>query len=200
QLFNKFIINVRRSGNMAEAVTLQVAWKTPLEKLDELEKCLNDWLSREENRWYEPSTGVTLQNVNYQRYMEVTVGIPHNSNWQDWGLRLQRKTAFHAACQFFCRQLSIVFYESAMPVVWADDDTLEPISSSPMPPSPLAGEDEVSDMPDMSEAEPAHKSESVSWLGFQPPAYLPTNIRARKSRSKKAMLRRMGGDGGGGDG
>lgn len=41
--------------------------------------CLNEWLSTEENRWYEPNTSVTLQKIEYQRYLEITIGIPHNS-------------------------------------------------------------------------------------------------------------------------
>ena len=57
---------------------MQVAWKTPLEKLDALEQCLNDWLSTEPNRWFEPSTSVTLQKISYQRHLELTIGIGHN--------------------------------------------------------------------------------------------------------------------------
>ncbi len=35
----------------------------PLTKLDALERSLNDWLSTEENRWFEPSTNIVLQNI-----------------------------------------------------------------------------------------------------------------------------------------
>ena len=71
-------INVRRSGKTFENLTMQVAWTTPLKKLDALEKCLNNWLSMEENRWFEPSTNITLQNIQFQRYLELTIGIGHN--------------------------------------------------------------------------------------------------------------------------
>jgi len=57
---------------------MQVAWTTPLAKLDTLEKRLNDWLSTEENRWFEPSTNIVLQNISFQRYLELTIGIGHN--------------------------------------------------------------------------------------------------------------------------
>ena len=66
----------------AENLTMQVAWRTPLEKLDQLEKCMNNWLQTEENRWFQPSTSVTLQHIDYQRFLEITIGIPYNSNWQ----------------------------------------------------------------------------------------------------------------------
>jgi hypothetical protein len=95
QLFTKFITNVRRSGvnyssydtyyslliffqKMFENLTVQVAWRTPLEKLDQLEKCMNDWLATEENRWFEPNTAVTLQKIDYQRCLEFTMAIGHN--------------------------------------------------------------------------------------------------------------------------
>lgn len=70
---------LRHNQKTGELCTLQVAWKTPLEKLDALVKCLNEWLSTEENRWYEPNTSVTLQKIEFQRYLEITIGIPHNS-------------------------------------------------------------------------------------------------------------------------
>jgi len=75
QLTSKFIINVRRSGKTFENLTMQVAWTTPLKKLDALEKCLNNWLSTEENRWFEPSTNITLQNIQFQRYLELTMAL-----------------------------------------------------------------------------------------------------------------------------
>lgn len=57
---------------------MQVAWRTPLEKLDSLEKLMNEWLSTEENRWFDPSTSVVLQHIEFQRYLTVTMGIQHN--------------------------------------------------------------------------------------------------------------------------
>ncbi|KAG6378412.1 Mechanosensitive ion channel-domain-containing protein [Boletus reticuloceps] len=111
QLFAKFITNVRRSDKMAESLTMQVAWRTPLEKLDALEARLNEWLATEENRWFQPTTSITLQTISFQRHLELTIAIPHNSTWQDWGLRNARRTAFHAAVQYYCRQLGITACE-----------------------------------------------------------------------------------------
>lgn len=69
---------MRRSDKTFENLTMQVAWRTPLAKLDALERCLNDWLAREENRWFMPSTSVTLQKIDFQRHLEITIGIGHN--------------------------------------------------------------------------------------------------------------------------
>ena len=57
---------------------MKVAWNTPMEKLDALEACMNEWLQTEEHRWFEPSTGVTFQHIHYQRHLEFTMGIGHN--------------------------------------------------------------------------------------------------------------------------
>lgn len=49
-----------------------------MEKLDELARCLNEWLSTEENRWFEPSTSISLQQIVYQRYLDIIISIGHN--------------------------------------------------------------------------------------------------------------------------
>ena len=58
---------------------MQVAWLTPSEKLDALEARLNEWLATEENRWFQPTTSIILQSISFQRHLEITITIPHNS-------------------------------------------------------------------------------------------------------------------------
>ncbi|KAF9224318.1 hypothetical protein BS17DRAFT_752270 [Gyrodon lividus] len=190
QLFTKFITNVRRSDKMVESLTMQVAWRTPLEKLDALEARLNEWLATEENRWFQTTTSITLQNIVFQRHLEITIGIPHNSTWQDWGLRNTRRTAFHAAVQYYCRQLDITAFESPMPIVYADSDTqrdtlpryFDADGEIPSPPMDCSRE---------AEGAPKH------FLGFTPPDQQGSHsLRARKSKSRKAALRGTGADGG----
>ncbi|KAG8218341.1 Mechanosensitive ion channel-domain-containing protein [Butyriboletus roseoflavus] len=173
QLFTKFVANVRRSDKMVEALTMQVAWRTPLEKLDNLEARLNEWLATEENRWFQPTTSITLQSISFQRHLEITISIPHNSTWQDWGMRNARKTAFHAAVQYYCRQLGITAYNSPMPLVYSDTPQYTPES-------------------ERRSQEPLHGVEgsTKNFLGFTPPDQRgPQLLRARKSKSRKAILR-----------
>ncbi|KAI0052559.1 hypothetical protein FA95DRAFT_1579888 [Auriscalpium vulgare] len=211
QLFTKFITNVRRSDKTFENLTMQVAWRTPFSKLDALEKALNEWLSRDENRWFVPGTSITLQHVHFQRHLEITIGIGHNGNWQDWGLRMARKTAFHAAVQYYCRQLGIVAVASPMPLVWADSDpdgALGALASpsadgvDAIPPSPSGVYEQVKQQPGQPAA-PAPAEGAVrgatpnkrNWLGFNPPENAPSEMRARKSVSRKAAMRGLGADG-----
>ena len=61
-----------------ENLTMQVSWRTPTAKIDELEKLMNEWLATEENRWFQPSTSIMFQNIAFQRHLELTIGISHN--------------------------------------------------------------------------------------------------------------------------
>jgi len=183
QLFTKFITNVRRSDKMVEGLTMQVAWRTPLEKLDALENRLNEWLATEENRWFQPSTSISLQKIAFQRHLEITITIPHNSTWQDWGVKNARKTAFHAAVQYYCRQLGISACESPIPIAYLDSD----IQMTPA-------------IPEIEHHNPEHpvrRSEgpTKNFLGFTPPQERGSQqLRARKSKSRKAVLRGNGAD------
>ncbi|EIW82487.1 hypothetical protein CONPUDRAFT_54256 [Coniophora puteana RWD-64-598 SS2] len=199
QLFTQFITNVRRSDKMAEYVTLNVAWRTPQEKLDELVKCINDWLAREENRWFQPSTGLTPQAIVFQRHYTLSMTIPHNSNWQDWGLKNAAHTAFQVAVQYYCNKLGITAYESPMPIVFADPQTGRYQPRDWGRPEADKGSDaasttSVQEQPrEDSERPPVPKT----ILGFTPPDDSTVHLtRARKSR-RDAALRTAGG---GGDG
>ncbi|KAJ7237191.1 Mechanosensitive ion channel-domain-containing protein [Mycena haematopus] len=188
QLANKFITNVRRSGKMFESLTMQVAWRTPLAKLDALEAAMNTWLSTEPNRWFVPGTSVTLQHIDFQRYLEFTMGFGHNGTWQDWGLRSARKTAFHAAVQHYSRELGIVCYNSPQPIVWGDPNLelppYPPLSPETEVKSPTAGSpDEVDDTDMVLKPTPT--------LGFTP--HTTSGLSRVRTRGKKAV-RAMGGD------
>ncbi|KAL0574763.1 hypothetical protein V5O48_007190 [Marasmius crinis-equi] len=217
QLFNMFLTNIRRSGKQFENCALQISWKTPLEKIDALEECLNQWLSTEENRWYEPATSIMLQNIEYQRYLEITIGIAHNGNWQDWGLRNARKTAFHAAVNYYCRQLGISGHAAPLPVVWGDDESGTYVPPSPSmsgsPYLPSESRDDISivveggseaDLDDDNKlggpratlnppASPLARTPSSPSLGFKAPEGMAAQLRARKSKGRKAIMRGMDG-------
>lgn len=207
---------------MFENLTLQVAWRTPLEKLDQLEKYMNEWLATEEHRWFEPNTAVTLQKIDYQRCLEFTMGMVHNGysvspnlfirflecfaprTWQDWNLRIARKTAFLAAAHFYCRQLGITFHNSPQPILIADTEerlskvglqvpdgveALEPTSPGG------SSRQSMTDVP--SEHDEETKKTFTTMLGFTPPPDKKTTLtRARKSRLHKRNIRGMA-DGGG---
>jgi hypothetical protein len=198
-----------------ENCTLQIAWRTPLSKLDQLEACLNEWLSTEENRWFEPGTSIMLQKIEYQKYLELTIGMPHNrsvlsrpeadpvahwaidSNWQDWGAKVTRKTAFHAAVNHYTKALGIEGLEAPIPIVWGEGSALPDLSSyAPQPPheSTTTGEDtagyDAGEEAEDDEADDIVPETIKPIMGFVPPPVQRNNtIRARKASRKKGMVR-----------
>jgi hypothetical protein len=175
-------------------MTIQVAWRTPLAKLDELAACMNQWLETEPNRWYTPPTSVTLSKIEHQRFLECTIGIGHNGNWQDWGLRMARRTTFHAAVNYYCNQLGITLAEAPQPLVWADDQgrfegdgvTDEPELAPPGSPAVNKTAGPAEDDAELFSAA----------LGFAPPESQRADLRlrARKKKSRKAGLGFMAAD------
>lgn len=209
---------------MYENLTMQVAWRTPLEKLDALEKCVNDWLQTEENRWFEPNTSIVFQTIDFQRHLEITMAFGHNGyvlssqasyvrkltkycrTWQDWGLRCARKTAFHAAVQYYCRELGIIAYEAPIPVEWADTETLrydpdEDVFNEPQSPGVGSMHSNEFETGPATDPNPMRKPSTVSVqnvLGFKAPSDKKGTAeltRARKSKSRKNALRSMGAGG-----
>ncbi|CAE6458333.1 unnamed protein product [Rhizoctonia solani] len=210
-LFTKFVTNVRRSGNQFEGLTLQVDWRTPLSKLDQLEQKMNEWLASDQNRWYVPPTGVVLQHIDFQRSLELTMGIPHNGTWQDWGMRNARKTAFHAAAQFYCRQLGITCGNSPQPVLVQQtrpeleqrirsedrEEAVDFLGSSENISSP-AGDAPTGETGGATLAAPDSASPGATTphpkagaLGFVPPPEEQNRLRMRKMKSRKGANRGM---------
>lgn len=84
-----------------------------------------------------------------------------------------------------------------MPLAWADQDTMDYL-----PQTPGAYEEEHEHDDTDSLAPPRIPFDGASQqeqhplvLGFQPPSERHVGVRARKSKSRKAVLRTMGADG-----
>ena len=104
-----------------------------------------------------------------------------------------RKTAFHAAVNYYCRQLGIVLYNTPIPLAFADRDTHEIITpgdeeveppESPLPP----------DRKDDGSSVHHKEKDRSTMLGFLPPREdgIPSGMRPRKAKSRKAMNRQFG--------
>lgn len=135
----------------------------------------------------------------------------YGRNWQDWGLRLARKTAFSAAVRYFSRQLGIVAAESPIPIVYAnresekwenadlvqsDADDGSSVINVQNPTSPRSPKTPWAPVHSSGLAHGNGSKEKVSWLGFEPPTDQPSALRARRAKSKKSALRSQMGDGG----
>lgn len=83
-----------------------------------------------------------------------------------------------------------------MPMAWADQDTMEYLPQSPSPYDVEHDDDADSLAPPKIPFDGASQQEQRPLvLGFQPPSERHVGVRARKSKSRKAVLRTMGADG-----
>jgi len=141
------------------------------------------------------------------------MGIGHNGTWQDWGLRLARKyvlhhftrtkhhrsdknnlfrTAFHAAVQFYCRQLDITWSDSPQPILFTDtnldqphmDDEIEYEIADDATAQPTTP---ISPHPSRAPTTKGATAPQKAMLGFLPPKDGHSTLRVRKSRAKKHM-------------
>lgn len=108
-------------------------------------------------------------------------------NWQDWGLHNARRTAFHAAVNYYCRQLGIFNYSPAQPIQWTKNHELSNYQDEEDFMDPSFDPDEASPMPphqQLSGGQSQRKDNFVSAsLGFMPPPDKPVpGMRARKSK------------------
>lgn len=113
--------------------------------------------------------------------------------WQDWGMRNARKTAFHAAAQFYTRQLGITCNGSLQPILVQ--------SARPGLEQRIHSEEDVGDLlvggEDSQSAEATGGAATVGGttkagaLGFVPPPEEQNRIRQRKMKSRKGANRGM---------
>ncbi|PWN23091.1 hypothetical protein BCV69DRAFT_280704 [Microstroma glucosiphilum] len=112
------IRNYRRSGYQWENFLIQVDIGTTLEQLDAVERDMCHWLQTEPDRLFEPSTALVPQHISYMTYIEISVGMTHRANYQDWGARFQRKNAFGAALTYYLKKHGVRYYQPAQPIVY----------------------------------------------------------------------------------
>ena len=105
-LNNLFILNQRRSGGLAEAVPVIFKFGTTLEQLEELRKRLLEFV-KEEKREYQNNILTEIRDVLEAHSITVNVVFFYKSNWQNEGLRLQRRNKFICALMVAMQDLGI---------------------------------------------------------------------------------------------
>ncbi|KAI9791142.1 MAG: hypothetical protein M1833_001701 [Piccolia ochrophora] len=101
-----FILNMRRSGGLAEAVPLTVKFGTTLEQIDALRQRLLDFVT-EEKREYQGKILTELREVVEAHAITINVVFFYKSNWQNELLRLQRRNKFICAMMVSMQELGI---------------------------------------------------------------------------------------------
>ena len=101
-----FILNMRRSGGLAEAVPLTVKFGTTLDQIDELRSRLLEYV-KAEKREYQPNILTEIRDVVEAYSVNLNVIFFYKSNWQNELLRLQRRNKFICAMMLSMQEIGI---------------------------------------------------------------------------------------------
>lgn len=101
-----FILNQRRSGGLAEAVSITIKFGTTLAQIDALRARLLEFV-QEEKREYQGNILTELRDIVEAHAMNLNVVFFYKSNWQNEGLRLARRNKFICALMVTMQELGI---------------------------------------------------------------------------------------------
>ena len=101
-----FILNMRRSGGLAEAIPMTFKYGTTLEQIDELRTRLLDFV-KAEKREYQPNILTEIRDIVEAYSINVNVIFFYKSNWQNELLRLQRRNKFICAMMIAMQEIGI---------------------------------------------------------------------------------------------
>ena len=101
-----FILNMRRSGGLAEAVPLTVKFGTTIDQIDELRNRLMEFV-RSEKREYQGNILTEIRDVIEAHSINLNVVFFYKSNWQNELLRLQRRNKFICAMMVSMQEVGI---------------------------------------------------------------------------------------------
>ncbi|QIW98168.1 hypothetical protein AMS68_003686 [Peltaster fructicola] len=109
-----FILNQRRSGGLAEALTLTIKFGTTLQQIEGLRNKLLEFV-QSEKREYQNNILTELRNITDVYSMDLNVVFFYKSNWQNEGLRLARRNKFLCALMVAFQELGIEGPQMRMP-------------------------------------------------------------------------------------
>ena len=115
-----FILNMRRSGGLAEAVPLTVKFGTTLDQIDELRSRLLEYV-KAEKREYQPNILTEIRDIVEAYSVNLNVVFFYKSNWQNELLRLQRRNKFICAMMVSMQEIGIEGPRKRIP--GANEDT-----------------------------------------------------------------------------
>lgn len=101
-----FILNMRRSGGLAEALPIVIRFGTTLEQIDALRQSLLEFV-KAEKREYQGNILTELREVKEAYSLTLNIVFFYKSNWQNELLRLQRRNKFICALMVAMQDIGI---------------------------------------------------------------------------------------------
>ncbi|KAK7030742.1 calcium channel [Favolaschia claudopus] len=112
---SKLVHNLRRSHSMWETTKLMVSYNTPLEVLEELRARISAYVTANNREW--SNSGLNIDKMEYQNAIHLVVAMEHRANWQDWGGRWARRTAFMRNLKVILEDLDVKYTLPVQPVL-----------------------------------------------------------------------------------
>ncbi|KAF8892116.1 Mechanosensitive ion channel-domain-containing protein [Infundibulicybe gibba] len=133
---SKLVHNLRRSKSMWESTKLMISYNTPLEVIEQLRTRINAYVAENSREW--SSCGLNIDKMEYQNAIHLVVAMEHRPNWQDWGGRWARRTAFMRNLKIILEELDVRYTLPIQPVLLPQ---APPSNSNPfrLQPSPHGG-------------------------------------------------------------
>ena len=187
-----FILNMRRSGGLAEAVPVVVKFGTSLEQIDSLRQRLLDFV-RAEKREYQGKILTELRQVDEAHSVTLNVVFFYKSNWQNELLRLQRRNRFICALMVSMQELGIEGPRMRYP---GQKETLPLYLHNVVPASTQPGTGISNNGPSLSNKPldndtPASTAEPQESSNFQPSVLRQGHVTRPRGESASMMSKRV---------
>ncbi|KIJ70095.1 hypothetical protein HYDPIDRAFT_172003 [Hydnomerulius pinastri MD-312] len=115
----KLVHNMRRSSSMWESTTIMVSYSTSLEIVEQLKQRIQAYVAANSREW--SGCGVNIDKMEYQNAIHLTIAVEHRPNWQDWGGRWARRTAFMRHLKTILEDLDMKYTLPIQPVLLPKD-------------------------------------------------------------------------------
>ncbi|OLL24877.1 putative MscS family protein, partial [Neolecta irregularis DAH-3] len=102
-----FVLNMRRSGSIAEPITITIKYGTTLEQISLLRDRMTEFV-RLDKRDYKGDILTELRDFPEMFSLKLNVIFFHKGNWQNEGLRIARRNKFMCCLMTVCQELNIV--------------------------------------------------------------------------------------------
>lgn len=111
----KLVHNIRRSKSMWETTNLMVSYDTPMEVIEQLRSKIVHYINSNNRDWSD--CALNIDKMEFQNSITLIVAIEHRPNWQDWGGRWTRRTAFMRYLKTVLEDLDIRYTMPIQPVI-----------------------------------------------------------------------------------
>lgn len=94
-----------------------VSYDTPLEIIENLRRRLEEYIADDKMRREWSSVTVNIDKMEFQNAIHLTIGMEHKPNWQDWGGRWARRTAFMRHLKTVLEELDVRYTMPVQPLL-----------------------------------------------------------------------------------